>query len=55
MRPSVRPDILRVWMTRLEPFNDGVNAVDENLLTSAPNEDTFDDLVDAGKPVCRRE
>lgn len=42
-------------MTRLEPFNDGVNAVDENLLTAAPNEDTLDDLVDARKPVCRRE
>lgn len=55
MRSIARPDIFRLGVTCLEFSSNPVNAVDENLLSATPYEDTLDDLVNAREPALRGE
>jgi hypothetical protein len=53
MRASLGAHILDLREAFPESPSDSINTVDQNLLLAAPDDDTFNDLVQTGEPVCR--
>lgn len=51
VRPSHRSYVFRVRRTILESLSDSIDTVDQDLLLSAPDDDSFDDLVEVREPV----
>ena len=51
VRSSHRSYIFRVRRTVLESLSDSIDTVDQDFLLSAPNDDSFDDLVEIREPV----
>jgi hypothetical protein len=52
---SLRSHILHVRRHALERLGDGIDAINQNLLLSAPDKNAFDQLVNAREPICRSE
>ena len=47
----LRPYVVRVRTADLESLGDGVDTIDQGLLLSTLNEDSFDKLVKAREPM----
>ena len=53
VRTSWRSDVFRARKAVLEFLSDGINAVDQNLVLSTPDDESFDDFVEVREPVFR--
>jgi hypothetical protein len=47
MYTPLRPYVVRVRTANLKSLGDGVDTIDQDLLLSTPNEDSFNQLVKA--------
>jgi hypothetical protein len=53
VRTSWRSYVFRVRKVFFEFASDGINAVDQNLLLSTPDDDSFDHFVEIREPLFR--
>ena len=53
VRTSWRSDVFRAGKAVFEFLSDGINAVDQDLLLSTPDDDPFDYFVEIREPVFR--
>jgi hypothetical protein len=51
VRAPLRPYVVRVRTADLKSLGDGIDTIDQDLLLSTPNEDSFDKLVKAREPM----
>ena len=47
----LRPYVVRVGTADLESLGDVIDTIDQDLMLSAPDEDSFDQLVEAREPT----
>lgn len=50
MRAPLRPYVVRVRTADLQSLGDGIDTIDQDLLLSAPDEDSLDQLVKTREP-----
>lgn len=55
MSATLGLDVLSLRVAGIELLDDGIDAVDENLRLATPDKHALDHLVEAGKPICRRQ
>ena len=55
MCAPLRPYVVRVRTADLKSLGDGVDTIDQDLLLSTPNEDSFDQIAKAREPMFWRE
>lgn len=53
MRSALSPYVLCWRINSLQLFSDGVDAVDQDFLLAAPNDDSADNFVETSEPVSR--